>query len=124
MAPEEYQKKEGNKRHYPVLVIDKTKGYRSVTQSSILDKELCYQVDYNNRQLKLLNKKYTAPRFSQEQIISNKPKKNKTSVRYRKNYKLLSDGIHPNRTQANYGYTKWWSSHYRCLRLVNRRRCY
>ncbi|CAC5420474.1 unnamed protein product [Mytilus coruscus] len=92
-------KKERNKRHYPALVIDKTKGFRSVTQASSLDKELCYQVDYYNRQLKLLNKKYRAPRFSQDQIISNKPK-NKTRVRYRKNYKLLSDGIHPNRTLA------------------------
>ncbi|CAC5382825.1 unnamed protein product [Mytilus coruscus] len=76
-------KKERNKRHYPVLVIDKTKGFRSVTQASSLDKELCYQVDDYNRQLKLLNKKYRAPRFSQDQIISNKPK-NKTRVRYRK----------------------------------------
>ncbi|CAG2202746.1 unnamed protein product [Mytilus edulis] len=92
-------KKDKNKRHYPALVIDKTKRYRSVTQASSLDKELCYQVDYYNRQLKLLNKKYRAPRFSQDQIISNKPK-NKTRVRYRKNYKLLSDGIHPNRTLA------------------------
>ncbi|CAC5389894.1 unnamed protein product [Mytilus coruscus] len=45
-------KKERNKRHYMALVIDKTKGFRSVTQASSLDKELCYQVDYYNRQLK------------------------------------------------------------------------
>ena len=44
--------------------------------------------------MKILNKNVATPRLSQDQILSNKRKKD-IRVRYRINYNLLSDGVHP-----------------------------
>jgi hypothetical protein len=44
--------------------------------------------------LKILNRNKETPRLSQDQILSNKRKKDRR-VRHRINYNLLSDGAHP-----------------------------
>jgi len=49
--------------------------------------------------LKILNRNIATPRLSQDQILSNKRKKDRR-VRYRINYNLLSDGVHPEKIIA------------------------
>ena len=96
-------RKEGNERpkpnKKPSLVINKFKKNRLVQLSTEIDNQVCNQVDYYNRQIKLINRNTATPRLSQDLIISNKSKKDRR-VRYRKNYNLLQDGVHPTRTIA------------------------
>ncbi|CAG2247560.1 unnamed protein product [Mytilus edulis] len=96
-------RKEGNERpkpnKKPSLVINKFKKNRVVQLSTEIDNQVCNQVDYYNRQIKLINRNTATPRLSQDLIISNKSKKDRR-VRYRKNYNLLQDGVHPTRTIA------------------------
>jgi len=99
-----WEKKKGRslpvtkRKQYPVLIINKYRKSRVVASKSKVDKELCSLVDYYNEQLRLLNKHKT-PRISQDIITSSKPK-NRTSVKYRKNFNLMPDGVHPSRTLA------------------------
>jgi len=89
---------QGKGRKYPQLVINKIKGRREIQLATQKDKELCQQVDYYNEHLSMINSTKT-PRISQDIITSSKPK-NRTSVKYRKNFNLMPDGVHPSRTLA------------------------
>jgi hypothetical protein len=57
------------------------------------------QIDYYNDHLKVLNKGIATPRLSQDIILSNKSRGD-PKVKYRKNYNLMHDGVHPIRTLA------------------------
>ena len=76
---------------------------RSVELESVTDKQVRNQINYYNDHLKILNRNKETPRLSQDQILSNKRKKDRR-VRHRINYNLLSDGAHPERIL-----TKLWS---------------
>ncbi|CAG2249526.1 unnamed protein product [Mytilus edulis] len=83
------------KKTYPSLLVNKaTKGHRKVQLATNIDKELSEQIDYFNDHLKLINRLYSTPRISQDFILSNKTKRD-TKVKYRKNFNLTSDGVHP-----------------------------
>ncbi|CAG2223879.1 unnamed protein product [Mytilus edulis] len=83
------------KKIYPSLLVNKaTKGHRKVQLATNIDKELSEQIDYFNDHLKLINRLYSTPRISQDFILSNKTKRD-TKVKYRKNFNLTSDGVHP-----------------------------
>jgi hypothetical protein len=87
-----------NKR-YPSLNVDKIRGLRAVQWTNKVDKEVSTQIYYYNDHLKLLNRGISTPRLYQDIILSNKsycvP-----MVKYRKNYNIMYDGVHPIRTLA------------------------
>ena len=66
---------------------------RRKSRKSKIDKQLSLAIDYYNEHLKLINK-FNTPRISQD-IISSCKRKNKVCIRYRKNYNLFQDSIHP-----------------------------
>ena len=108
----------GSGKHYPPILINAAKESRSVELESVTDKQVRKQIDYYNDHLKILNRNVATPRLSQDQILSNKRKKDRR-VRYRINYNLLSDGAHPERILA-----KLWS--YKLVELaieVTEERC-
>jgi hypothetical protein len=88
-----------------ITLINAARESRYVELESVTDKQVRNQIDfrYYNDHLKILNRKIATPRLSQDQILSNKRKKDRR-VRYRINYNLLSDGVHPERILA-----KLWS---------------
>ena len=90
-------------KHYPSILINAARESRSVELESVTDKQVRNQIDYYNDHLKILNRNKATPRLSQDQILSNKRKKYRR-VRYRVNYNLLSDSVHPERIL-----TKLWS---------------
>jgi hypothetical protein len=73
------------------------------TQSEEIDKkqdtELKSIIKYFNNQLNLINRDWTTPKISQDQIISSKEKRI-SHANYKINYNLLFDGIHPRRPIA------------------------
>ena len=89
--------------HYPPILINAARESRSVELESVTDKQVRNQIDYYNDHLKILNRNIATPSLSQDQIMSNKRKKDRR-VRYRINYNLLSDGVHSERIL-----TKLWS---------------
>jgi len=86
-------------KHYPPILINVARESRSVQLKSVVDKQVRKQIDYYNEHLKILNRNVATPRLSQDQILSNKRKKD-IRVRYRTNYNLLSDGVHPEKIIA------------------------
>jgi len=95
-------------RKYSQLVINQFIGGREVQLATQTDKELCQHIDYYNEHLSMINSTKT-PRISQDIISSSRPKQS-TYVKYRKNFNLMPDGVHPNRTL-----TKLWL--YRIIEL-------
>ncbi|VDI08450.1 Hypothetical predicted protein [Mytilus galloprovincialis] len=87
-------RREGNERpkpnKKPSLVINKFKKNRLVQLSTEIDNQVCNQVDYYNRQIKLINRNTATPRLSQDLIISNKSKKDR---RIEKLYQLSREGV-------------------------------
>lgn len=102
--------KDGPKR--PSLVVNKVRGKRDVQWAAKVDKKLKDQVDYYNNHLKIIRKEVlnTPPRLSQDLVLSNKCAGDR-KVKYRLNYNLLTDGVHPGRILA-----KIWL--YKLLRLA------
>jgi hypothetical protein len=87
-----------NKR-YPSLNVDKIRGLRAVQWTNKVDKEVSTQIYYYNDHLKLLNRGISTPRLYQDIILSNKSNC-VPMVKYRKNYNIMYDGVHPIRTLA------------------------
>ena len=89
-----------NKR-YPSLihVVDKIRELRAVQWANKVDKEVSTQIYYYNDHLKLSSRGISTPRLYQDIILSNKSKDD-PRVKYRKNYNLMHDGVHPIRTLA------------------------
>ena len=87
-----------NKR-YPSLIVDKIRELRAVQWANKVDKEVSTQIDYYNDHLKLSNRGISTPRLYQYIILSKKSKGD-PRVKYRKNYNLMHDGVHPIRTLA------------------------
>jgi hypothetical protein len=61
--------------HYPSILINAARESRSVELESVTDKQVRNQIDYHNDNLKILNRNIAKPRLSQDQILSNKRKK-------------------------------------------------
>jgi phosphopantetheinyl transferase (holo-ACP synthase) len=78
----------------------------------LVSPKLIVQIDYYNDHLKLLNRGISTPRLYQDIILSNKSKGD-PRVKYRKNYNLMHDGVHPIRTLA-----KLWAAKLVELALV------
>ena len=93
----EHKRQTTNHKPKPTSIVKKIKDRvnRQVLNASEPDKKLGTYVDYYNQQIKLINS-WTTPRFSQDDIASSKGR-HRSTVRYTKNWKLYSDGIHPSR---------------------------
>ena len=89
----------GKAKRYPSLTVNKIRELREVQWAAKVDKEVSTQIDYYNDHLKLLNRGISTPRLSQDIILSNKSWGD-SKVKYRKNYNLMHDGVHPIRTLA------------------------
>ena len=87
-----------NKR-YPSLIVDKIRELRAVQWANKVDKEVSTQTDYYNDHMKLSNRGISTSRLYQDNILSSKSKGD-PRVKYRKNYYLVHDGVHPIRTLA------------------------
>ena len=89
--------------YYSILTWNKSQGkkYSSNEEREVqkLDNELKSVVNYFNQQLMLINREHIVPRISQDQIIASKRKRSRRT-KYRVNYRLLYDGIHPKRILA------------------------
>ena len=90
--------RKANKR-YPSLIVNKIRELREVEWAAKVDKEVSTQIDHYNDHLKLLSRGISTPRLSQDTILSNKSRGD-PRVKYRKNYNLMHDGVHPIRTLA------------------------
>ena len=84
---------------YPSLIVNKIREVREIQWAAKVDKEVSTQIDYYNDHLKLLNRGISTPRLSQDIIVSNKSRVD-PRVKYKKNYNLMHDGVHPIRTLA------------------------
>jgi len=82
-----------NNGYFASLKVIRRYREKREARNSKIDKQLSVAIDYYNEHLKLINKCNT-PRISQD-IISSCKRKNKVHIRYRKNYNLFQDGIHP-----------------------------
>ena len=82
---------------------NKHRGREYNTQTEEIEKkqdtELKSITKYFNDQLQLINRDWTTPKISQDQIILSK-KKRISHANYKVNYNLLFDGIHPRRPIA------------------------
>ena len=83
------------------LIVNKIRELREVQWAAKVDKEVSMQIDYYKDHLKLLNRGISTPtcRLSQDIILSNKSRGD-PRVKYRKNYNLMHDEVHPIRTLA------------------------
>ena len=84
---------------YPSLIVNKIRELREIQWAAKVDKEVSTQIVYYNDHLQLLNRGISTPRLSQDIILSNKSRAD-PRVKYRKNYNLMHDGVHPIRTLA------------------------
>lgn len=97
--------------YYSVIKANKIKGVKSVDKHNSKDKIVCDLVDYFNEKIRLLNPtNVTIPRLAQDIIIASKPR-TQNEVKYRKNFNLFHDGVHPLKPLA-----KLWL--HRMLQLV------
>ena len=87
-----------NKR-YPSLIVDKIRELRAVQWANKVDKEVSTRIDNYNDHLQLLNRGISPPRLYQDIILSNKSNYD-PMVKYRKNYNIMHDRVHPIRTLA------------------------
>jgi hypothetical protein len=84
---------------------------RKVMPSLYEDENLSSVVEYFNNHLKFINNIKT-PRFTTD-IIAPHKKRTETRTKYRKNYNLYHDGLHPIRALA-----KLWM--YKVIRFANK----
>ena len=81
--------------YYSVIKANKIKGDKSVDKHNSKDKIVCDLVDYFNEKIRLLNPtNITIPRLAQDIITASKPRTRK-EVKYRKNFNLFHDRVHP-----------------------------